>query len=96
MKITKDTLRQLIKEELEVVTEVSRPVPKAKLDKVRYGMADNHRRILRLIKMIKAGMRYGAGPQALFAMLNLTDEILRNSDELHYSMLEIKKIFSDS
>jgi hypothetical protein len=116
MKITKETLKQLIKEELETVLEaplgaaggVDIPgelekvrqasperqlaVYKAKTHRARRGMADNHRRLLKLIKRLNSGMRHGAGPNELYAMLLQAEEILRNSDVLYDIMLDLKNM----
>ena len=99
MKITKDTIKQLIKEEL--ADEQQLRAYKAKTDQARRGMADNHRRILRLRRKMEDAsyvMKDGAYPYIYFGGKNkkqindLVNEILLQSDVLYDIMLDLKNM----
>lgn len=99
MKITKDKLKQLIKEEL--ADEQRLRAYKAKTDQARRGMADNHRRILRLRRKMEDATYVSSDtgyPYIYFGGKNkkqindLVNEILLQSDVLHDTMLDLKNM----
>jgi hypothetical protein len=115
MKITKSTLKQLIKEELEALEElgyspylekelekarVASPerqlaVYKAKTHLARRGMADNHRRIVKLRRELRVAEEMVAADLQTpdFKRINeLASRIWEESEALHNIMLELKNM----